>query len=55
MRRLLVFLRACLIFNGPQNWLRRDLSFRLGGPDGSVLQDSSVVMSVLGMLIGLLI
>ena len=63
MRWLLVFLIACLIFNGLQSWLRKiglgklpgDFSFRLGGRDWYVPLASSVVLSVLGMLIGLLI
>jgi hypothetical protein len=63
MRWLLVFLIACLIFNGLQGWLRKiglgrlpgDFSFRLRGRDWHVPLASSVVLSVLGMLIGLLI
>ena len=62
MRWLLVFLLACLIFNGLQGWLRRiglgklpgDFSFRLRGRDWYVPLASSVVLSVLAMLIGML-
>jgi hypothetical protein len=63
MRWLLVFLIACLIFNGLQGVLRRiglgrlpgDFRFRLGGREWHVPLASSVVLSVLAMLIGLLI
>jgi hypothetical protein len=63
MRWLLVFLLACLVFNGLQGWLRKiglgklpgDFSFRLRGRDWYVPLASSVVLSVLAMLIGLLI
>ena len=63
MRWLLVFLIACLIFNGLQGWLRKiglgklpgDFSFRLRGREWYVPLTSSVVLSVLAMLIGLLI
>lgn len=63
MRWLIVFLLACLLFNGLQGWLRRiglgklpgDFSFRLRGRDWYVPLASSVVLSVLAMLIGLLI
>ena len=63
MRWLLVFLLACLVFNGLQGWLRKiglgklpgDFSFRLRGRDWYVPLTSSVVLSVLAMLIGLLI
>ena len=63
MRWLLVFLIACLIFNGLQGWLRKvglgklpgDFSFRMAGRDWYVPLASSVVLSVIGMLIGLLI
>jgi hypothetical protein len=63
MRWLLVFLVACLVFNGLQGWLRKiglgklpgDFSLRIGGRDWYVPLASSVVLSVLGMLIGLLI
>ncbi|MBP6765235.1 MAG: DUF2905 domain-containing protein [Rubrivivax sp.] len=63
MRWLIVFLLACLVFNGLQGWLRKiglgklpgDFSFRLRGRDWYVPLASSVVLSVLAMLIGLLI
>jgi hypothetical protein len=63
MRWLLVFLLACLVFNGLQGWLRKiglgklpgDFSFRLGGREWYVPLTSSVVMTVLGMLIALVI
>ena len=63
MRWLIVFLLACLLFNGLQGWLRKiglgklpgDFSFRLRGRDWYVPLTSSVVLSVLAMLIGLLI
>ena len=63
MRWLIVFLLACLLFNGLQGWLRKiglgklpgDFSFRLRGRDWYVPLTSSLVLSVLAMLIGLLI
>ena len=63
MRWLIVFLLACLLFNGLQGWLRKiglgklpgDFSFRLRGREWYVPLTSSVVLSVLAMLIGLLI
>jgi hypothetical protein len=63
MRWLLVFLLACLVFNGLQGWLRKvglgklpgDFKFRVRGRDWYVPLTSSVVLSVLAMLIGLLI
>ena len=62
MRWLIVFQLACLLFNGLQGWLRKiglgklpgDFSFRLRGRDWYVPLTSSVVLSVLAMLIGLL-
>ena len=62
MRWLIVFLLACLVFNGLQGWLRRvglgklpgDFSFMLRGREWFVPLTSSVVLSVLAMLIGLL-
>jgi Protein of unknown function (DUF2905) len=62
MRWLLVFLLASLVFSGLQGWLRKiglgklpgDFSFRLRGRDFYLPLGSSVVLSVLGMLIGLL-
>ena len=63
MRWLLVFLIACLVFNGLQGWLRKfglgklpgDFSFKLRGREWFVPFTSSVVLTVLAMLIGLLI
>ena len=60
MRWLIVFLLACLIFNGLQGWLRKlglgrlpgDFSFRLRGRDWYVPLTSSLVLSVLLMLLG---
>lgn len=62
MRWLIVFLLACLLFNGLQGWMRRiglgrlpgDFSFRVRGREWHVPLASSVVLSVLAMLIGLL-
>lgn len=62
MRWLLVFLLACLIFNGLRGWLQRfglgklpgDFSFRLAGREWFVPLASSVVLSVLMMGIGML-
>ena len=62
MRWLVVFLLACLVFNGLQGWLRRiglgklpgDFSFMLRGREWFVPLTSSVVLSVLAMLIGML-
>ena len=63
MRWIIVFLLACLVFNGLQSWLRKvglgklpgDFSFRVRGRDWYVPLTSSVVITVLAMLIGLLI
>jgi len=63
MRWLLVFLLASVVFNGLHDWLRKiglgklpgDFSFRMGGRDWYVPLASSLVLSLLGMLIGLLI
>ena len=63
MRWLLVFLLAFLVFNGLAAWLRRiglgklpgDFSFRLGGRDWYVPLASSLVLSLLAMLIGMLV
>lgn len=62
MRWLIVFLLACVLFNGLQGWLRKiglgklpgDFSFRLRGREWFVPLTSSVVLSVLAMLIGLM-
>lgn len=63
MRWLLVFLLAFLLFNGLAAWLRRiglgrlpgDFTVRWRGREYYVPLASSVVLSVLAMLIGLLI
>ena len=63
MRWLLVLLLAFLLFNGLQGWLRKiglgrlpgDFRFKVRGRDWYVPLGSSVVLSVLAMLIGLLI
>jgi hypothetical protein len=63
MRWLLVFLLACLFFNGLQGWLRKvglgrlpgDFSISVRGRQWYVPLASSVVLSVLAMLIGLLL
>jgi len=63
MRWLLVFLIACLLFNGLHGWLRKiglgklpgDFSFRLGGREWYVPLASSLILSMIGMLIGLVI
>jgi hypothetical protein len=63
MRWLLIFLLACLLFNGLRGWLAKvglgklpgDFSFRLRGREWYVPLTSSVVLTVLAMLLGLLI
>ena len=63
MRWLIVFLLACLVFNGLHGWLRKiglgrlpgDFSFRFRGREVYVPLASSVVLTVLMMGIGLLI
>lgn len=63
MRWLLIFLIACLVFNGLQGWLHRiglgrlpgDFSFKLGGREWFVPLASSLVLSFLALLIGMLI
>ena len=63
MRWLLVFLLAFLVFNGLKAWLQRlglgrlpgDFTLRVFGRELYVPLASSVVLSVLAMLIGLLI
>ena len=60
MRWLIVFLLACLLFNGLRGWLHKiglgklpgDFSFRLRGREWFVPLTSSLVLSVLMMLIG---
>ena len=63
MRWLLVFLLACVLFNGLRGWLGKvglgklpgDFSFRVRGREWFVPLTSSVVLTVLAMLLGLLI
>jgi hypothetical protein len=63
MRWLLIFLLAFLFFNGLQQWLRKiglgrlpgDFSFRAGGRDWYLPLTSSVILSVLVMLLGLVL
>lgn len=63
MRWLLIFLLACLLFNGLRGWLAKvglgklpgDFSFILRGREWYVPFTSSVVLTVLAMLLGLLI
>lgn len=61
MRWVIVFLLATLVFNVLHGWMRRiglgrlpgDFRFTLRGREYHVPLASSVVLSVLGMLIGL--
>jgi Protein of unknown function (DUF2905) len=63
VRWLLVFLLACLVFNGLRGWLARvglgrlpgDFSFTLRGREWYVPVTSSVVLTVLAALLGWLI
>jgi Protein of unknown function (DUF2905) len=63
MRWLIVFLLAFLLFNGLAGWLRKiglgklpgDFSFRLRGKEYFVPLASSVLLSLIAMLIGVLI
>lgn len=63
MRWVIVFLLACLVFNTLHGWMRKiglgqlpgDFTFRFRGRDIHVPLASSVVLSVLGMLIGLVL
>jgi hypothetical protein len=63
MRWLIIFLLACLIFNGLQGWLQRfglgrlpgDLRFKLRGRMWYVPLASSLVLSAIAMLIGMMI
>jgi hypothetical protein len=63
MRWLFVFLLACLLFNALQGWFAKiglgklpgDFHFRAGGRDWFVPLTSSLVLTVFGALIGLLI
>jgi Protein of unknown function (DUF2905) len=60
MRWLLVFIIACLVFNGLQGWLQRfglgrlpgDFRLRIRGRDWYVPLASSLVLSFLMMLLG---
>ena len=62
MRWILVFLLASLVFNVMHGWLRKiglgklpgDFSFTFRGREWHVPLASSVVLSVLAMLIGLM-
>ena len=61
MRWLIVFLLACVVFNGLRGWLQKiglgrlpgDFSFKLFGREWYVPLASSVVLTVLMMGIGL--
>lgn len=63
MRWILIFLLASLVFNVLHGWLARvglgklpgDISFRAGGRMWYVPLTSSVILTVLGMLIGWLV
>jgi Protein of unknown function (DUF2905) len=63
MRWIITFLLACLIFNALQGWLQKiglgklpgDFRFKAGGREWFVPLASSVVLTVIGMCIGLLI
>ena len=63
MRWLLVFVIAFLLFNGLQGWLRRiglgrlpgDLRWRVGGREWYLPLASSLVLSLLAALVGMLI
>jgi hypothetical protein len=63
MRWLLVFLLACLLFNVLQGWMARvglgrlpgDFRFRVRGREWFVPLTSSIVLTVLASVIGLLI
>jgi len=63
MRWLLVFLLACLLFNVLQGWMAKiglgklpgDFRFRLGGREWFVPLTSSIVLTMLASVIGLLI
>jgi Protein of unknown function (DUF2905) len=63
MRWLLVFLLACLLFNVLQGWMAKvglgklpgDFRFRLAGREWFVPLTSSIVLTMLASVIGLLI
>jgi len=60
MRWLLIFVLACLVFNGLRGWLRRiglgglpgDFTLRLRGREFYVPLGSSIVLTVLLALVG---
>jgi hypothetical protein len=60
MRWLLIFLLACVVFNGLKSWFARiglgrlpgDFSFRLGGREWFVPLASSLLLSLVAMVIG---
>ncbi len=63
MRWLIVFLLAFLLFNGLSHWLKKiglgklpgDFRLRIGGRDWYFPLTSSVILTVLVMLVGLLV
>ncbi len=63
MRWLLIFLLSFLVFQGLAGWLRRiglgrlpgDFSFRWRGREWHVPLASSLLLSMLAMLVGLLV
>ncbi len=63
MRWVLIFLLASLVFNALHGWLAKiglgklpgDFSFRVRGRTWYVPLTSSVILTVIGMLIGLLV
>jgi hypothetical protein len=63
IRWLIVFLLACLLFNGLKDWLARiglgrlpgDFSFRLGGRQWFVPLASCLLLSLAAMAIGALL
>ena len=63
MRWLIVFLLACLLFNGLKGWLQRsglgrlpgDFTVRIGGRECFVPLASSLLLSLIAMLVGALL
>jgi hypothetical protein len=63
LRWLLIFLLACLLFNGLRGWLDRiglgklpgDVHFRWRGREFYLPFTSSLILSFVAMLIGLLV
>jgi hypothetical protein len=63
MRWLIVFLLAFVLFNGLSHWLKKiglgklpgDFRLRIGGRDWYFPLTSSVILTVLVMLVGLLV